>query len=714
MVEHRIFMTHPFFRRTPLCTLLCMRSFPSMWRASLTAIATCGALSAASSWALGDEPAEHRLNDVTVTARALQDAPLLTPAQQLSGAALTQRQGSTLGETLDNLPGVANSSFGPNVGRPMIRGLDGDRVQILQNGGTLLDASSFSYDHAVPIDPLTTERIEVLRGPASLLYGGSALGGAVNVIDNRIARTRNFGDEGGVLGKAELRAGGAANERSQAALLEAANNRVALHVDAFDRRTDDLKVPIAMHCGNGWQQRVCNSDSHTRGGGAGLTLLADHGYLGLSASEYRSDYGTVAEDIVKIGMRRQHHVLEGEWRQWPAAFEKLFVQWGHTNYTHTEFDAGVPGTRFDNQGHALRVQATQKPASLGQGLSLEGVMGVQRDAYQLSALGTEAFVPTSRTQQSGVFTYQALKTGWGEWRAGARVESVDVQSLGGGNFVTSQNSFSPKSLSLGVLQRVSAWELTANLTRSQRAPRDYELYANGDHVATHTYEVGRANLSVEQAHQLDLGAAWRAGPHRVSFNVYQSQFANYIALLPTGGVAASGLNIYEYQGVQARFHGWEAQGRWRLIGGSQALWSPDASRGAWDIEARADAVQARDLTHGQAMPRIAPMRLGTDLLWAQDAWGARFGFVHAWAQNDVPQDVLLNQRTTPSYTLWNAGLNYHTHVGGTHWMWFARLDNLTNQVAYASTSILRQSLQDVNRIPPMAGRSVRVGVQTSF
>jgi iron complex outermembrane receptor protein len=360
------------------------------------------------------------------------------------------------------------------------------------------------------------------------------------------------------------------------------------------------------------------------------------------------------------------------------------------------------------------LQATQKSTPLGDGLKLDGVIGLQRDASQLAALGSEAFVPTSRTQQSAVFTYQTLASTWGEWRAGARAESVGVRSLGGGNFNTAENSFSPKSLSLGVLRRSSPWEMTANLTRSQRAPKDYELYANGDHVATHTYEMGSQSLVLEQAHQLDLGTAWREGPHRVSVNVYAAQFANYIALLPTGGVAASGLNIYQYEGVQARLHGWEVQGKWRLIGGTQALWSADASQGAWDIESRADAVQARDLTHGQPMPRIAPMRFGSDVLWAQQAWGARFGFVHAWAQNDVPTDALMPERTTPGYTLWNAGLNYHTHVGATHWMWFARLDNLTNQVAYASTSILRQSLQDENRIPPMAGRSVRVGVQASF
>ena len=171
-------------------------------------------LSMGNAWAQAVHADElHRLDEVTITARNL-EGRVLVPAQQLSGAALTQRQGSTLGETLDNLPGIANSSFGPNVGRPIIRGMEGDRIRILQNSGANMDVSGLSNDHAVPVDPLTTERIEVLRGPATLLYGGSAIGGVVNVIDNRIARARAFDAKGGVMGKAEVRAGGAADERS--------------------------------------------------------------------------------------------------------------------------------------------------------------------------------------------------------------------------------------------------------------------------------------------------------------------------------------------------------------------------------------------------------------------------------------------------------------------------------------------------------------------
>ena len=211
------------------------------------------------------------LAEVTITARPEAAGTLSAAVQQLSGAALTQRQGSTLGDTLDNLPGVANSAFGPNVGRPVIRGLDGDRIQILQNGGANMDVSGLSFDHAVPIDPLTTERIEILRGPATLLYGSSGLGGVVNVMDNRIARERAFDAQGGVMGKAEMRAGGAANERSAGSMVEGGNDRFAWHVDAFERNTDNLYVPRSMDCTVGGvtqrQTRVCNSASETKGSG---------------------------------------------------------------------------------------------------------------------------------------------------------------------------------------------------------------------------------------------------------------------------------------------------------------------------------------------------------------------------------------------------------------------------------------------------------------
>ena len=343
----------------------------------------------------------QRLDDVTITARNLERSDLMVPAQQLSGAALTQRQGSTLGETLDNLPGIANSAFGPNVGRPVIRGMDGDRIRILQNSGANMDVSGLSNDHAVPIDPLTTERIEVLRGPATLLYGGSAIGGVVNVIDNRIARERTFDAKGGVMGKAEVRAGGAADERSTGAMVEAGHDKFVLHVDAFDRNTQNLRVPKNMTCGNGGPangRRVCNSANDSQGEAVGGTLLFDRGYLGWSTSEYRSTYGTVAEPEVTLGMHRRHQVIEALLRD-AGAFESMKVQLGHTDYKHTEFDAGSPASTFANKGHDLRWEGRQRVMRLHSGMQLDGVIGIQSERNNLQCRLTKALNMTCEQRQ---------------------------------------------------------------------------------------------------------------------------------------------------------------------------------------------------------------------------------------------------------------------------------------------------------------------------
>ncbi len=678
------------------------------------------------------DPYTTRLDDVTITARSLENTGLLVPAQQLSGAALTQRLGSTLGETLDNLPGIANSSFGPNVGRPTIRGMDGDRIRILQNSGANMDVSGLSFDHAVPMDPLTTERIEILRGPATLLYGGSAIGGVVNVIDNRIARERAFDSKGGVMGKAELRAGGAANERSTGAMVETGTDKFAIHVDAFDRRTQNLKVPKNMSCESGVNSvKVCNSASNTKGGAVGGTLLFDRGYLGLSTSEYKSTYGTVAEEYVTIGMVRRHHALEGKLRDVGEWFQDVKFQGGYTNYTHTEYSSEtgetVAGTVFNNSGMDSRIEARQRSISLGNGLQLEGMLGFQRENNNLGTSGDGKFLPSSRTQSTALFTYQALKTSWGQWSAGARTERVSVQSLEDIASITTPIStisaqtktFNPVSFALGVMRNLRAgemqegWQITSNLSASQRAPKDYELFANGAHAATGTFEVGSPNNTLEKATQLDVGGEWKKGVHKFGLTAFTSNFSNYISLQASGADSAADGPIYNFQGVRARFMGLESHAKLRMVGGQQALLSNDAQHGAVDLELRGDMVRADDLTNGRPMPRIAPMRLGADALWSKNAWGARFGFMHAGAQNRMPYYSNVTPVTTAAYTLWNAGLNYHAHSGPTHWMFFAKLNNLTNKLAYSSTSSLTQTMSS-SLAPPLAGRSLKLGLQASF
>ena len=274
---------------------------------------------------------------------------LITPATELSGDALLLQRASTLGETLNATPGVASTYFGPNASRPIIRGQDGDRIRLLQNGAASVDASGLSFDHAVPQDPLTIERIEVLRGPGALQYGGSAVGGVVNVIDNRIPREALFDAKGGLSGKADASMASGDRSRNGAIALEAGTERYALHVDASQRRSGDVAVPTDLACTKpgapSLARRICNSAAQAQSVSLGGSVFLDRGYLGASVTRYRSSYGTVAEDDVLIDMRSNRFAFEGFYRV-GGWLDTVKLQWSQSNYQHTELDAGVPQTSF--------------------------------------------------------------------------------------------------------------------------------------------------------------------------------------------------------------------------------------------------------------------------------------------------------------------------------------------------------------------------------
>jgi iron complex outermembrane receptor protein len=639
------------------------------------------------------------LGEVTVTGNPLGATELIAPSDRYSGAGLLLRSQTTLGETLNNTPGVSSTYFGPNASRPVIRGLDGDRIRILSNSGASLDGSSLSYDHAVAADPITLERIEVLRGPGALLYGGNAIGGVVNLIDNRIPR----GPMEGVTGRADLGLASANREKGAALLVEGGNQRIGLHADVFSRNTKDVRVPVELACTQGGvtslARRICNSASDVRGGAVGGSVFFDKGYLGASVSTYRNDYGAVAEDEVTIGMKSDRYALEGELRNLGGLVSALKAQLGHTDYRHTEFDAGAPGTVFKNRGTDLRLEARHAP--LG---ALEGVVGLQLDNNRFSADGSEAFAPYSRTRQNAVFVYEELGTSWGKLSVGARTERVTVESLGNPllpQFVPASRGFSPSSLALGALWKLApAWQLTANLAHSERAPRDYELFADGPHVATGAYEVGNAGLAKEKSLNADLGAQWKSGAHLLKLNAFHSRFRNYIALLSTGAerdVDGELLPEFAYTPVRARLRGVEASGNVRLLEGAETV----------DLELRGDVVRATNLATGQALPRIAPARLGATLAWSRGPWGARLGFDHHAAQRRVPAGEL----ATGAYTLWNAALTYKAKAGPAQLLYYARLDNAADRLAYSATSILTQTAPGK---APLPGRSVRLGVRAEF
>ena len=669
-----------------------------------------------------------QLKEVIITGNPLGASDLIAPSAQYSGAGLLLRSKTTLGETLDGTPGVSSTYFGPNASRPIIRGQDGDRIRILNNGGGLLDVSSLSFDHSVTADPISIERIEVLRGPGALQYGGSAVGGVVNVIDNRIPKVALFDSKGGATGKLDVGFASGSRERGAGALLEAGTDRFALHVDGFDRKTGDVNAPVQLDCdkatGFSSARRICNSASKVRGGAVGGSFLFADGYLGASASTYRSNYGTVAEPDVTIGMKSNRFALEGEVRNLKGIIQSVKGQYSSTDYGHTEFEGPDAGTVFKSKGNDFRLEA--RHAKLG---NFEGLVGVQIDNARFSADGAEAFAPYSRTRQSALFGYEEYKASWGKLTFGGRVESVKVESLGNpdpalAKFVPGQRDFKPTSYAVGGLWDVAPqWQLTGNIARTQRAPKDYELFADGPHIATKAYEVGDASLNKESAIQLDIGAAWKSGANTFALNAYVSRFKNYIGLVQSTGVTrnpedgevnpeddpanpgfslATGLELdplaeFRYLQTRARFTGFEISGNIRLIDGASPL----------DLALRADLVKATNLNSGQPLPRIAPVRLGATLKYASGQFGANIGFDHSAGQKRVP----LGDRETSAYTLWNAGINYRVKTGAVSTLLYARLDNLTNKLAYTPTSILT-STAFANA--PLPGRSLKVGLQASF
>jgi len=659
------------------------------------------------------------LGEVTVTGNPLGAADLIAPATVLTGTELLLRKKSSLGETLDGLPGVSSTYFGPNASRPIIRGQDGDRIRVLSNGGASVDASGLSFDHAVPIDPLVIERVEVLRGPGALQYGGSAVGGVVNVINHRIHETPLFDDKGGLTGRAELRGGGADSERAASALLETGTDKFTVHVDAFDRKTSDVRVPTSLACDPkatgtpGFAQRLCNSSSQSNGGAVGGTAFFDRGYLGASVETFKTNYGSVAEDTVNIGMKQNRYALQGELRGFQGLFQSVKGQWSAVNYQHTEYESGVAGTTFNNAGNDFRLEARQTKAG-----RLDGLVGLQVEGNRFSATGVEAFAPYTRTGSKAVFAYEELGTDWGKVSLGARLESVRVESLGSpgiARFFTDSRSFNPGSYALGGLwnlggaqdgEKGSGWTATSNLSYTQRAPKDYELYANGPHLATAAYERGNANLDLERSVNVDVGLAWKTGPNHAGLNVFANQFNNYISLESTGNTVDN-LPEYAYRQVKARFTGLETTGKVRLLG-AQGLAMASSTL---DLALKGDLVRATNVSTGQALPRIAPARAGATLIWGQgtgaQGWGAQVGVDVFSAQNRVPT----GDRTTGGYTFVNASATYAMKAGASNLLWFARLDNASNQLAYSASSVLTQTAP--NRVP-LPGRGLKVGVQATF
>lgn len=666
------------------------------WLRRPLCLAILASMHTLSAWAADDLKKTLELGDVPVTGNPLGVASdeMVVPVSVLSGHELSLNRQSTLGETLNGIPGVTATQFGPNASRPVIRGLDGERVRIMQNGVGVLDASSLSFDHAVGIDPLIIEQVDVVRGPAALLYGGSAMGGVVNAIDHRIPKE----SLNGYSARAEARFGGPDNTRNGAAVVDVGNGNFALHADLYGRESGNLEIPgfavskrKSQADGTPRENRgkLVNSDAQANGGALGASWTFDHGYLGVSYADSNYNYGTVAEESVRIDMQNRRTELAGEVRDLQGPLQKLKLRMAHTNYQHVELEDGEVGTTFKNRGMQGSLEATHQPF-----WGLNGVLGYQFQNTRFQALGEEAFVPGVTTQDRALYIYEEYAIGSHKLTFGGRTGETTVNSADSTNFGPAQNRrFNPSSFALGGLFSLNeTWTATVNLSHNERAPSYFELYANGPHIATGQFEVGDNQLKKERSHGIDGQLKWKSGGHSLTLGAYATRFKNFIGLFNNGNsVLVDGelLPEAEFRAVPALFKGFELEGKYALDE-------------IWTLKLRGDYVHAKDTRNQDYLPRISPLRLGGGVEYKLNGLSARLDVLHAFAQNNLAD----NELKTDDYTNVTALVAYRLPVK-THVELFARANNLLNEEIREHASFLKD-------ISPAGARSLLVGLHSEF
>lgn len=698
-----------------------------------------------------DAPADRHLtelSEVKVTASPLQgDAESLArPVEVLAGERLDEAKAGTLGDTVAKLPGVQSSYFGPGVGRPIIRGQEGPRVAVLSNGVGNMDASTVSADHATSIEPFLADQIEVLKGPATLLFGSGAIGGAVNVVDGRIASEL---PERPLSGRAEVRGNSVNDERSGMFRLDGVNGNWVLHVDGLVRNGDDYRIPgyavvdaleehDHAHAGDDADEprrgTLDNSSIRTRAGGVGATWLGDGGFFGLSAGTYRTNYGIPNgahvhadgddhdhdhdhggeeeggdEHDVRIDMVQNRFDFKGGIYNPTSFLKNVTLRAGYTDYEHTELEAGTPATRFTNQGIEGRLEAVQNEIA-----GWNGAFGLQFGNSDFGAKGEEAFVPDTTTENLGLFVLQEKQFGPFKLELGARHDQVKLDPTGD----YQRRKFDATNLSAaGIWTLNDAVDLRFGVDSSERAPTNEELYAAGAHIATRSIELGDAQLKTERGQRIELGIHTHSERLDFSASVYQTKFKDFIYLADTGVVEDLPVRLWAQQ--DATFKGAEAEALVHLFEGNA---------GDWDLRVFGDYVKAEldgsgsrsvdiavphgdhnhnytvDLANGGYLPRISPARVGADLRWAKDGWRASVGAVRYSSQKDTAQ----NEEPTNGYTLVDAHLAYRWDRSDSNsYEVFVDGSNLTNREVRPHTSLLRD-------YAPLPGRGVAFGIRAYF
>ena len=640
---------------------------------------------------------------------------LLSGTSVLTGQELTRELRTTIGETLARQPGVSATSFGPNASRPVLRGLQGERVRVLTDGIGSFDVSNTSVDHAVAINPLTADRIEVLRGPAALLFGSSAIGGVVNVIDSRIPR--EVPDEGiHVEGLATY--GSAAKERTGSGAIDLpVGGKLVLHVDGSYTKTNDLETggfilsrrarTAAVASGDrdiadlaNLRDRLPNSAGRTWEIAGGAAVITEGGNLGFSISRFDSFYGVpvryslvpgIEAEDVRLDIKQTRADLRAEVQTGSGFVEQVRLRAGAADYKHNEVEGtGEIATSFFNKSLEARLEVVQSDRDGWKGAS--GVQGFIRD---FNVIGEEKFVPKNETNQIGVFTLQTLDFGVFRVEGGARYERTTVQAfadddLGNPDINRRFNAYTGSlgaSIALGSLFRIGL-----NGTHAERAPAAEELYANGPHAGTQAFEVGDPTFTAEKSNGVEATLKGSGDRYSVGLSAYYTEFDGFIYEQPTGDIEDD-LPVFQFIQDNARFYGFEVEGSARLARFGET---------AIVVDGVADYTRARIKGLGP-VPRIPPLRLLGGVEAQTQRLEARAEVEHV----DGQSRIAAFETTTPGYTIVNASIAFRPFGQDNSTSITLSANNIFDMEARRHVSFLKD-------FAPLAGRDFRASARFSF